>query len=244
MKTKQTLIALAVSALVAAPAFADDSYASVFDVQIGVGNYVYNEGVLNSASVNNWVLQNAKGNIGLNVAAGSNNQQANAAALADAQSSDGADASIGAVQVSGFNETVNVPAWLGWEWVADDGHGGFWWWYQSTTNTASMNDRALKDVSGNVGVNIAAGDGNQQKNDLAIANASSCGTCTVDGGSAEASTGAFQVTFGNATFNYDANNFASMNDCAMRNASGNIGVNIAAGSGNQQFNGLSLATAQ
>ena len=237
MKTKQTLIALAVSTLVAAPAFAtehdpcdycDAATARVFDVQIGVGNYVYNEGVTNSASVNNRVLQNANGNIGLNVAAGSNNQQANAAALADAQFSfGGAAASIGAVQVSGFNDTVNVPAW------------DYWYWYQSTTNTASMNDRALQNVSGNVGVNIAAGDGNQQKNDLAIANASNYWYYS----SAEASTGASQGTFGNSTYSFDTYNTASMNNCAMQNASGNIGVNIAAGSGNQQFNGLSLATA-
>ncbi len=239
MKTKQTLIALAVSTLVAAPAFAEDCYycdaatASVEDMQIGMGNNVYNEGVLNSASVNNKVLQNAKGNIGLNVAAGSNNQQANAAALADAQFSfGGAAASIGAVQESVYNTTVN-----GWDW---------WYWYYGTTNTASMNDRALQNVSGNVGVNIAAGDGNQQKNDLAIANASGWwwDGYYYYGGSADASTGAFQGTFGNSTYNYDTYNIASMNNCAMQNASGNIGVNIAAGSGNQQFNGLSLATAQ
>ncbi|MHB0986942.1 MAG: hypothetical protein ACYC05_15300, partial [Sulfuricella sp.] len=213
------------------------------DEQIALFNFVFNAGVTNDASVNNNVLQYAKGNIGLNVAAGSNNQQANAAALADAQSSDGAAASIGAVQVSGVNGTINVPAWLGWEWEDEEGHGWFWWWFQSTTNTASMNDNALQYVSGNVGVNIAAGDGNQQKNDLAIANASGCGTCTVDGGS-DASTWAFQGTFGNGTFNYDTYNTASMNNYAMQYASGNIGVNIAAGSGNQQFNGLSLATAQ
>lgn len=236
MKTKQTLIALAVSALVAAPAFAD-SAASVNDEQIGLFNFVYNEGVLNSASVNNRVLQYANGNIGLNVAAGSNNQQANAAALADAQFSfGGAAASIDAAQVSGVNGTVNVPAWY---W---DGH--YWYWYQSTTNTASMNDRALQNVSGNVGVNIAAGDGNQQKNDLAIANASGWWDGYYYGGSADASTGAFQGTFGNSTYSFDTYNTASMNNCAMQNASGNIGVNIAAGSGNQQFNGLSLATAQ
>ncbi len=238
MKTKLTLIALAASTLVAAPAFAEGDYycdycdaatASVFDLQIGAFNSVDNNNVTNSASVNNKVLRDASGNIGLNVAAGSNNQQANAAAIADAQFSfGGAAASIVAIQGSGYNNTT-------------DGYWYDYYWYYGTTNTASMNDQALKNVKGNVGVNIAAGDGNQQKNDLATANASNWYGYDY-GDHAEASTEAYQVSWGNTTSSWDTSNTASMNDCAMKNASGNIGVNIAAGSGNQQFNGLSLAS--
>src|SRR5690606_11244525 len=43
---------------------------------------------------------------------------------------------------------------------------------------------------------------------------------------------------------HDATNTASLSDSAFANASGNIGVNLAAGSGNLQANSLSMAVAQ
>jgi hypothetical protein len=38
-----------------------------------------------------------------------------------------------------------------------------------TTNTASLSGSALQNAQGNIGVNIAAGTGNQQANSLALA---------------------------------------------------------------------------
>ena len=43
---------------------------------------------------------------------------------------------------------------------------------------------------------------------------------------------------------HDATNTASLSDSAFANASGNIGVNLAAGAGNLQANSLSMAVAQ
>lgn len=244
MKTKHTLIALAVSALFAAPAFAsgqndgpprhdpcptcDVATASVHDGQEVKYLDVSNDRTDNKAIVKDNFMQNASGNIGVNEAAGGNNQQANAAAIASADGkfcfrAPEADASAYANQSSYRNDVENT----------------------GSANLAIMKDNAMQNVSGNVGLNIAAGDGNQQKNDLAIAVVSGSGV-------ADASTGAHQSSHGNDIDNdlarsycrtINSTNTALLKDNAMQNAKGNIGVNMAAGSFNQQFNGLTVASA-
>ena len=42
----------------------------------------------------------------------------------------------------------------------------------------------------------------------------------------------------------DATNTASLSGNAFQNASGNIGINVASGTGNQQANSLAMAVAQ
>lgn len=244
MKTQHTLIALAVSALFAAPAFAstngdngDDNgnfdpcptcataTASVYDGQKMEYLDVENDKVDNTAKVKDDFMRGASGNIGVNVSAGGNNQQANAAAIAKADGdfcfrAELADASAFAWQSSRHNDVDN------------DG----------VTNYATLKDNAMQNVSGNVGLNIAAGDGNQQKNDLAIAVVKHAGV-------ASATTGAYQKSHGNEIENElyrctNTTNTAILQDNAMQNARGNIGVNVAAGNFNQQFNGLTVATAK
>jgi hypothetical protein len=109
---------------------------------------VVNEGTENTASVNG-SLDGAAGNVGVNVAAGDNNQQANAAAIATADAyfifGNAASASIGVDQHAHNNKLQNY----------------------SVPNNASLNDSA-NGVSGNVGINIVAGNFNQQKNDMAV----------------------------------------------------------------------------
>lgn len=286
--------------------------ATINDAQVSGGNSILNQGTENNGSVND-SLGGASGNVGVNVAAGNNNQQANAAAIstADAEFVFGrrsmgatADATINVTQLSRDNVVTNY----------------------STPNNASLNNSA-GGASGNIGINIAAGDYNQQKNDMAVASSEQAYTAganvnvsqdsrghvtnnyatldygqqqvsltlgasgTYDGqsdqignvypdiwtdaphpaGSAdghfdldtstqggsdlnddggalafnEAGTLALDGTVSGfipvvAGFNQAVVNNASLNN-SLGGASGNVGVNIAAGAGNQQSNSLAIA---
>ncbi|WP_207864404.1 heme utilization protein [Pseudomonas sp. 58(2021)] len=122
--------------------------AAVLDVQNNSGNTVLNQGTQNNATVSG-SLNGANGNLGANNAAGDANQQDNAAALATADESFifGSAVSVSsATQVNTNNGASN---------------------YSSTAN-ASLNNVG-NSGSGNIGVNNAAGNFNQQKNNLAIA---------------------------------------------------------------------------
>ncbi|MDD2933888.1 MAG: hypothetical protein PHO76_08390 [Methylotenera sp.] len=124
------------------------STAIVDDKQINGDNDVLNNEVTNAATVSGNALNNASGNIGVNVTAGDNNQQANAAAFSAADASfvfGSSDAEIFATQAVVGNTTN----------------------YQGNTNAATLGGNALANASGNIGVNISAGNNNQQKNDLA-----------------------------------------------------------------------------
>jgi len=94
---------------------------------------------------------------------------------------------------------------------------------------------ALSTADGNLGINAAAGAFNIQKNALVIA--------SVTGGHlAEATSGVLQHSEANESVVEDVTNnvnFAS----SLTGASGNIGVNIAAGVGNLQLNTLTIANA-
>jgi len=94
---------------------------------------------------------------------------------------------------------------------------------------------ALSGADGNLGLNAAAGAFNIQKNALVIA--------SVTGGHlAEATSGVIQHSESNDSTQEDTTNnvnFAS----SLTNASGNVGVNIAAGVGNLQLNTLTIANA-
>ncbi|WP_339513526.1 hypothetical protein [Pseudomonas sp. RL_15y_Pfl2_60] len=318
MKTKMvvmTPLALALAVAMAATTVQADqkkswfpetgASATVDDTQIIKNNGVRNEGTENAAGVDD-VGAGASGNVGINVVAGTNNQQANAAALASA------DASFvfGTAEAS---TTVNQK-------LTNNGVKNF-----SNPSTAALTN-SLNGASGNVGANIAAGTYNQQKNDMAAAvsagafsTASSTATqsisgnttnnnATLDYGSAKVTLGmaaiggykgksdqigdvyldswegeghpggsntghvdldsdaqgaqdlnkdggalAFNeegvigllgVVSGNipvvAGFNTPVVNTAVLSG-SLNRVSGNVGVNVAAGAGNQQSNSLSIA---
>ena len=146
--------------------------ALVVDTQQNYNNKVSNFGTVNNASVSG-SIKDASGNVGVNVAAGDNNQQANAAALASADASfvfGTATASTSVLQ-SGYGNTLNN---------------------YSNPNTASLSNSA-NNVSGNLGVNVAAGNFNQQKNDLAAA--------VSNGQYSTAGSAASQTSTGNTTVN-------------------------------------------
>ncbi len=128
-------------------------------------NVVTSSNLDNNAEVTGSALSNAQGNIGVNVAAGDVNAQENAAALA------AADASFvfGAIDAEVFNQqeskgNLSLP---GSVWQSDS----YGWIYSSggNDNTASLDSDALKGATGNIGVNIAAGNFNGQRNSLAAA---------------------------------------------------------------------------
>jgi hypothetical protein len=217
MKTfKKAPIALAVTALMAAPAAfaqeftADSSIDSEFNNKIEVdlshkantyngvltglivfdnpahysgaivdskqftdGNGVNNQHSENNARVGSGAGSGATGNVGINVAAGDNNAQANDAALA---ASDAADvfgqAEAYAAQHAAGNTTINA----------------------GSPNDARLGSGSLRNASGNIGVNVAAGTSNVQQNSLAAA-------ANENSGHAQATTGGVQQTFGNSTSN-------------------------------------------
>jgi hypothetical protein len=109
-------------------------------------NRVENNIVDNEAVVGGNALRGAQGNIGVNVAGGDDNQQANEAALSqiDAQFVF-SSAHTTATQKSGASNTKQV----------------------ATQNRAHLTGGALAGAQGNIGVNLTAGNGNQQRNDLA-----------------------------------------------------------------------------
>lgn len=219
--------------------------AIVNDTQLNYYNDVENDATKNTATIEG-SLNNAAGNVGANVAAGDNNQQANAAAIATAD----------AFFVFGFGQGLEASASID---VTQKGYDNYLSNY-GTQNNASVVDSG-NDAQGNVGINVAAGNFNQQKNDMAIASSEKAFT-------AEASVNVLQESYGNDTYNnvgdvYEVNdglevvasgfgwfpphtpqtpvvNNASLSN-SLNNASGNVGVNIAAGGGNQQSNTLAIA---
>ncbi|MBR9878389.1 MAG: hypothetical protein GYB17_02615 [Gammaproteobacteria bacterium] len=153
--------------------FLDDNYsgATVDSKQLSNNNDATQTLTTNDATLGGNALQGASGNIGANVAAGDNNQQANDAALS---SSDAATVFGQAASFSFQSASNNMT----------DING--------SPNTALMGGNALRDASGNIGVNVAAGVGNAQHNSLAA-------SVNTASGSADATTGGVQASYGNTT---------------------------------------------
>ncbi|WEL80223.1 hypothetical protein P0D95_19490 [Pseudomonas sp. CBSPCAW29] len=195
--------------------------AVVTDTQVSKDNKFDDTKTTNNASATG-SLNGHSGNLGANAASGSGNEQDNAAAITS--SADDA-ASVFAIadiyQESSNNKFDN----------------------KGTQNNASLNNSA-NNSSGNTGVNVAAGQGNQQKNNLAIV--------TADGNNVAASNTEQQSLdnhFLNAaatTHGYGGQSTYVSNNASLNNSgnygSGNIGLNVSAGSGNQQSNTLTLGS--
>lgn len=125
------------------------SRAIVNDTQRNLLNKAKNINHSNDATATDDAMSGADGNIGVNVAAGDNNQQDNSAAIAaaDAEMTFGAsDAQSHSAQDGELNRTKNI----------------------GNTNTAGASGNAFMNASGNIGANFAAGNNNQQKNNLSV----------------------------------------------------------------------------
>jgi len=113
------------------------------------------------------------------------------------------------------------------------------------TNTVTAGSNTLANASGNIGLNMAAGDYNVQENAAVISSAES-----LDGsGAAEAGSFSLQNLYDNGfndtsyeLENTDIDNTVSIGSGLADGADGNIGVNAAAGAFNIQKNALVIAT--
>lgn len=151
------------------------SVAVIDDKQKAKYNGGHNYLLRNTAEAGDDVMREASGNLGLNMASGDNNLQDNAAAMTgmdDAEFEAGLiDAEVFVRQTAKANHTHN----------------------QGVENLASLGSNAFRDASGNIGVNIATGNNNLQKNNMAV----SVGT----GALAEASVHTEQNVHNNYTSN-------------------------------------------
>lgn len=111
---------------------------------------------------------------------------------------------------------------------------------EGTQNGAAISD-SLNGSNGNMGANVAAGDGNQQDNAAALATADE----SFIFGNAIAVTSAGQVNHDMGRGFNNVNNFSNSNAASLNNSgnngSGNIGMNVTSGSLNQQKNNLAIA---
>jgi hypothetical protein len=174
------------------------------------------------------------GNIGLNMAAGYFNEQLNSAVLATSDN-DAAEAAGGWAEAS----TTSLQSLLAVGQYAtpgdildeDDPQSG-----GGENNFRDRNTIAGGTIggSGNIGVNAAAGSLNQQANLLTIAVAN-------DTTLAEANAGLVQAATLSGVQQQDSINLVTG---PVVTSSGNVGVNFAAGVGNQQLNSLTIAASQ
>lgn len=195
-------------------AVVDQDQFSLLNLMLGDGD--------NFASVEGNALRDAFGNIGANVAAGAGNLQANDAALSAIDADNVfASAMVFSSQVTGANIATDFPSGPDNQLIYD----------------AHVGDDALRDASGNIGLNVAAGAGNAQTNALAA-------SVNSEGNLAKASADSEQLSVFNVILAFqDLDNTASMDGNALSGAIGNIGVNIASGAGNAQHNGTAIAVA-
>nr|WP_319528236.1 heme utilization protein [Pseudomonas laurentiana] len=143
------------------------SKATVGDTQNNNWNTVTNQATENTATMDN-SAGDSQGNLGVNVAAGDGNQQDNVAAIATADEKFIFGSAVAESKADQYNTNNTVKNY-------------------STQNNAALTGSA-NGSSGNIGINVTAGDFNQQKNNMAIA---------VSGGRvATATANATQVTTG------------------------------------------------
>lgn len=107
------------------------------------------------------------------------------------------------------------------------------------TNDASVGDSALGGASGNLGLNIGAGDNNQQDNAAAL----SATDASFAFGMADAEVFVNQQGMSNGTLNWGSTNTSSISGDAFSGASGNIGANVTSGNNNQQKNAMAASVA-
>ena len=196
--------------------------ANVNDVQKNLGNTL-NVTDPSTARVTDSV-KNITGNAGVNNASGFFNQQANNVSIASTDGASGKYYYNGGARATVTFEQMN--------------HGNNFTFAEpmrGTSNdmTASVND-SVKNINGNAGVNNASGAGNQQKNDVALASADSAVLAT-------ASAGGMQLNQNTTITSYFPLNVSASVSDSVKNVSGNVGLNNAAGLANQQINSLSIA---
>jgi hypothetical protein len=190
------------------------------NAQGSAGNLVITIGGGNDASVAN-SANGITGNAGINTTAGTGNAQSNETAVASLEDAASvfASAQTFSTQVSAVNTHIAL----------------------FTDNAATL-DHSVNHAVGNVGVNIAAGSGNMQDNQLAAASR----TGWIGSGTVAKATGSNEQVVAltlNADVGFTMTNAATITG-SLTSASGSVGANVAAGYGNLQHNSLSIASAR
>ncbi|MBV8680310.1 MAG: hypothetical protein JO338_07685 [Aquitalea sp.] len=190
--------------------------ARVDDVQKNLGNKL--DVTDPTSATMSGSVTSIQGNAGVNNASGFFNQQANNVSIASATGKQsGAAAAVSFEQLNdGNNYTFEQPMWG-----------------TSNAMTATVTN-SVNGIQGNAGVNNAAGAGNQQKNDVALASASSAVLATASAGGTQVNQGTSVTTF------FPLSGTAGISG-SVNGITGNVGLNNAAGLSNQQVNSLSVA---
>ncbi|TIX51551.1 hypothetical protein [Alteraurantiacibacter aquimixticola] len=204
----------------------DDLEDGMFEPQIRVGFFAPVVNTVDTFAID------SSGNTGVNLAAGYFNMQMNSATLATSNNT--SEEAMG-----GWSEasTTSFQSLLGVSHLATPGEilpeddveqGG------ALNNFRDRNTVLGGTIagSGNIGVNAAAGSLNQQANLLTLAVAA-------DTTLAEANAGLIQTATLSFVEQQDSKNLVTGLEIA--GTSGNVGVNFAAGVGNQQLNALTIA---
>jgi hypothetical protein len=209
--------------------------------------------VSNTSSIGGNVGENASGNVGVNQASGDDNQQGNSAAIAAAGSST-SDSDFtfncdhnGGCGGGGNQNDPNAGGMADAETFTSQGVHQDATWNHGTTNKSTIDGSAFDNASGNVGVNQASGDNNEQSNSLAAATTSNnvyaLATSTLDQEITGNSVSNDPGTLGWCSSPIATTNTTSLKGNVAANFSGNLGINQASGSANLQSNSLSMAVA-
>lgn len=235
----------------------------VFVNQLGHDNVVTNTGVTNTAGVSGNAFNGASGNLGANLAAGTFNQQKNALS-ASVATSRYAQASVDSSQYSKDNQTSTMGAAASFTDIVDvtltgtvsgtyagDSRGNAYQANNYYPDSWTGSGHRAGSQTGHIDYDGEAqgavlnpyrvgqtGSGGEPIGGFAFdTDSHEMGDVDLNGTlSGQVTTTRFVVA--------DATNTASLSGSAFRNASGNIGVNVASGIGNQQANSLALAVAQ
>lgn len=213
-----------------------EAAANVDQDQATYGNAELNFDGDDIARIQGDALRGAEGNIGVNVSSGVGNAQSNDAAITTLASAPADSKCKGGGPGCGGGDHDDKGGALSSAMVfstqssADNVAGAI-----ASYHEADLRGDALRGVVGNVGVNVASGVGNAQSNGLAAS--------VADASIAKSSSDSEQMSMANLFLGGCSDNNAFFGGNALQNASGNIGVNVAAGVGNLQHNGLAIAAA-
>ena len=216
--------------------------AEIFSTQVGGFNTVWNDASTNTSTIDGASFMNATGNIGVNVAAGNNNLQANNMAASTYSGALG-EASVSNVQQTGHNYSDNISV------------------VQDSIEYASINlnlnaegtyDGASYLAEAYYPEVILEGDGEHNSGDGVVRghidfdtqNPSGAEVMTFDeeGDIALNGTVSGSLPYFVQPVTQKTNNSSMLAGTAFQGASGNIGVNLASGTGNLQSNNLSLVS--
>lgn len=274
------------------------SDAEVFALQSVKSNTTNNYGHTNTATLNGNALNSASGNIGVNIAAGTSNQQKNdlAASVAVARI---ATATVGLTQSNSGNSTTNQPvareevqnhavnlalnAAGGYLGLGAGGYSGSTGGQYSGSQSGSTSGNSYQSSNfypdtwsstqlhpctacvqtGHIDIDSQAQGAVQNPAKPGVGGLGFDNTGSYSGSQSGSYSGSERGTLGfieaggislagavtgnipvTVAVNLNTTNTSLLGDNALQSASGNIGVNIASGTNNQQFNGLAISATQ